>query len=73
MAISRAKEATEEIAVCSFTVDVEAELTQLPTLTTGNEEQGWECCLHGSSALCNGNGKLYTLRGDNTWKQFGKE
>lgn len=73
MAISRLKDSTEEIAVCSFSVDSEAELAQLPTLTTGNIEKGWERCLHGSSALCSGNGKLYTLRGDNTWKQFGKE
>lgn len=72
MAISRSKEAPEYIAKCSFTIDTDAEKSQLPTLTTGNAEKGWGPCLHGSTCLVNSTGKVLTIRGDNSWKGLGE-
>lgn len=70
--ISREKERAEEIAVCEFTVDSVDEIALLPTLTTGNDENGWKQCLHGSTAFVNSTGDLYAIRGDNTWKKVGE-
>ena len=70
--ISREKASTSDIAVCEFTVDSASEISQLPTLTTGNTEKGWKQCLHGSTAFVNSTGDLYAIRADNTWKKVGE-